>query len=179
MSRLKVISLFAGPGAGKSTTAAAIFVAMKRLRYRVELVTEYAKDLTYEKNWTRLSDQFHVLSEQNFRLERLRGSVEWAITDSPLPLSLIYCKPELRFDIERQVEPLWRSYENYPFILKRTESPYQDFGRTQTLDEAIALDRRIHELAVEFNPLGVLDPDHPNVDRYVIAQLNHRSLATT
>lgn len=43
---LKVISLWAGPGAGKSTTAAALFNLMKRERFEVELVTEVAKDWT-------------------------------------------------------------------------------------------------------------------------------------
>lgn len=61
---LEVISLWAGPGAGKSTTVAALFNLMKRERYSVELVTEVAKDCTYEHS-VRLGDQLSVLAEQN------------------------------------------------------------------------------------------------------------------
>ena len=45
----KVINLFGGPGAGKSTTAAGLFYEMKVRDIKCELVTEYAKDMTYEK----------------------------------------------------------------------------------------------------------------------------------
>jgi len=41
--KTKVINLFAGPGAGKSTTAAGLFAEMKRANVDVELVTEYVK----------------------------------------------------------------------------------------------------------------------------------------
>ncbi len=46
--RLKVINLWAGPGAGKSTTAAGLFNLMKIRGYNVELVTEFAKEMVYE-----------------------------------------------------------------------------------------------------------------------------------
>ena len=44
-----IINIFGGPGVGKSTVAADLFVIMKKEGYSVELVTEYAKELTYEK----------------------------------------------------------------------------------------------------------------------------------
>jgi len=83
MSKLKVISLWAGPGAGKSTTAAALFAHMKQLRHSVELVTEYAKDLTYEQHWKRLADQLVMLAEQNYRQAKCEGQAEYIVTDSP------------------------------------------------------------------------------------------------
>lgn len=172
---LKVVSLWAGPGAGKSTLAASLFAEMKRLRYRVELVTEVAKDLTYEKSWKRLGNQLQVLSKQNFRLERLRESVEWAITDSPLPLSLIYCPEQDREWLDPLVSRLWNSYENYPFVLQRTAAPYQEFGRSQNLGEAKAIDALVHDLAGRFDPVAVINPDQPEVERTIIAQLNHLS----
>lgn len=172
---LKVISLWAGPGAGKSTTAASLFAEMKRLRYQVELVTEVAKDLTYEQSWKRLGNQLQVLSKQNFRLERLRDSVEWAITDSPLPLSLIYCPEQDKEWLAPLVQRLWDSYDNYPFVLQRTAAPYQEFGRNQNLVQAKEIDTLVHALAEEFNPLLAVNPDEAGVERRIIAQINHLS----
>ncbi len=174
---LNVISLFAGPGAGKSTLAAALFALMKRRRYSVELVTEYAKDLTYEKAWVHLGDQFNVLAQQNFRLTRLEGKVEWVITDSPLPLTLIYCKESQRDWFRPIVDKLWSRYENYPFILQRTKKPFQQFGRNQNLEEAIEIDARTHALAAEFGALTTLDPDADNVEHHILKQLEWRAAA--
>jgi ATP:corrinoid adenosyltransferase len=67
---MKVINIFAGPCAGKSTTAAGLFYLMKVSGYNVELVTEYAKDMTWEGRHNILGDQLYILAKQNRRLER-------------------------------------------------------------------------------------------------------------
>lgn len=51
-----VCNYFSGPGAGKSTLAAATFAKLKMLGVNCELVTEFAKDKTWEKNFTVLSN---------------------------------------------------------------------------------------------------------------------------
>lgn len=172
---LKVISFWAGPGAGKSTLAAALFSRMKRLRYKVELVTEVAKDLTYEEAWTHLGNQLKVLADQNFRLARLEGKAEWAITDSPLPLSLIYCKPGELSWLRPIVRQLWGHYDNLPFILQRTKAVYQDFGRNETENQAKALDTEIHELGKAFGAYLTLDPDDAEVENRVIKEIIRRT----
>lgn len=143
---LKVINLFAGPGAGKSTLAAGLFNLMKNLGYRVELVTEFAKDATYEQA-TILSNQLVVLAEQDRRLRRLVGQVDWVITDSPLPLGAAYMTPEYE---EWLVPAIWGAfdrYQNYSVLLKRGPAhPYQQYGRSQTEAEAMALDNVIGHL---------------------------------
>ena len=63
-----VINIFGAPGAGKSTTAAALFALMKLEGYKVELVTEHAKDLTYSESFKELNDQLKVFGEQNHRM---------------------------------------------------------------------------------------------------------------
>lgn len=50
-----VINLFGGPGSGKSTGAAYIFSQLKMKGINCELITEYAKDKTWEKNFVALS----------------------------------------------------------------------------------------------------------------------------
>lgn len=54
---MKVINLFGGPGSGKSTLAAGLFERMKIQGLSVELVTEYAKDMVWERRGNILDDQ--------------------------------------------------------------------------------------------------------------------------
>lgn len=141
MLNLKVINLYAGPGAGKSTLAAGLFNLMKNLQYRVELVTEFAKDTTYEKNYGVLQNQLVVLAEQDRRLRRLEGQVEWVITDSPLPLGLVYMTPEYEHWLTPAVWGAFNRYQNYHVLVQRSDAhPYQKYGRTQDLSEAMKLD---------------------------------------
>ena len=59
---MNIINIYGGPGVGKSTGAAMIFAKMKMLGINCELVTEYAKTLTYEKRFEILQEnQLYVL----------------------------------------------------------------------------------------------------------------------
>ena len=89
---MKVINFFGGPCSGKSTAAAGLFYLMKKQKYNVELVTEFAKDLVYEDHTMALSEQNYVFANQEYRLARLEGKIDYAISDSPLILSNISSK---------------------------------------------------------------------------------------
>lgn len=143
MATTKVINLFAGPGAGKSTTAAGLFNLMKLSGEKVELVTEYAKDLTYEKNLNRLGNQMAILGEQFGRLYRLNGQVDWIITDSPLLLGVLYADgPFKSAGFTGTVLWSFEVFDNVNFNLKRTKG-YQPYGRIQSEDEAKQVDLRV------------------------------------
>lgn len=150
MNRLKVISFWAGPGAGKSTIAAGLFYQMKQDGYSVELVTEVYKDWTWENNTCRLGDRLLGIATQNHRLQRLEGQVEYAITDSPIPLTLAYCNQEERSFFSPIVRELWDRYQNFGYIVNRNGRPYKREGRSQCLEEAIDLDRKIEAIAWNF-----------------------------
>ena len=90
MSKTIVVNLFGPPCAGKSTCAAYIFAALKMQGVNCELVTEYAKDKTWEHNNTAIACQEYVFGNQSYRMARCRDDVDVIITDSPLPLSIIY-----------------------------------------------------------------------------------------
>lgn len=146
MLDLKVINLWGAPGAGKSTTAAGLFNFMKTRGMRVEYVPEFAKDLTYSRRLVDLQNQLYVLGEQDNRLRRLVGHVEWAITDSPLPLCLIYATPEYSTPwFEAVVEGAYDRYDNKDFLIRR-KKPYAAFGRNQTESEALAIDIQVRDL---------------------------------
>jgi ABC-type oligopeptide transport system ATPase subunit len=143
MNKLKVISIFSGPGAGKSTSAAMLFSLMKQKGYNVELVTEYAKDVTWSESHSILSDQLYVFAKQNRRLDRLKGKVEWVVTDSPILLSLHYAgKKYLPKYFKKLIVEVWNEYDNYNFFLQRKKK-YVPIGRTQTEDQAKNVDKSV------------------------------------
>jgi hypothetical protein len=138
MRKSVVINLFAGPGAGKSTTAAGLFFVMKTMGLKAELVREYAKDLEYEGALKRTS-QIAILKEQERRQRCLLGKVDWVITDSPLVLGPVYTKDALRETVTDASNAAFSCYTNINIWIKRVK-PYQGYGRSQSEDQARMLD---------------------------------------
>ena len=119
---------------------------MKLNSKNVEEVTEYAKDVTWEKNFTLYSDQLFVTANQNRRLDRLRDQVEWVVSDSPLLLSIHYATPDyLPKTFNNLIYELWDTYDNYNFFINRNK-PYVKIGRSQTHEEAINIDVKIRDM---------------------------------
>jgi len=150
------INLFGGPGTGKSTTAASIFAAMKVQGYKVELIQEYAKDLTYGNDQVRLDDQLHVLGEQHHRLVRLVGSVDYVVHDSPFVMGLTYLRDVINYpakQLHKFTIALFNSYDNINIFLRRDNEhhPYQEYGRSQSLIEAEEKDEEIYKFLITNN----------------------------
>lgn len=146
-----VINIFGGPGAGKSTNAAGLFSLMKRNYFNCELVQEYAKDLTYDRNWEALKQQNHVLDEQDRRLRRLVGQVDFAITDGALLNSIIYRDKDYHLQPDHFKETVLayhKKYNNINFYLQRTKK-YVPIGRSQTEGEALELDDKVFAMLIE------------------------------
>lgn len=149
MNKLNLISLYGGPGSGKSSTAAGLFFEMKAAGYKVELVTEYAKDKVYEGHLGCLEDQIYIFAKQQRRLNRLIGEVDWAITDSPLLLSILYNK-DLSDNFNKVVLEQYNRYNNYNFYINRIKE-YKSYGRTQTFNEAVELDYKMKQILYQYN----------------------------
>jgi hypothetical protein len=142
MQKPLVINLFAGPGAGKSTTAAGVFCLLKLHGINAELITEFAKDLTWEKRERTLDNQLYVFAKQYHRMWRVKDQVEVMITDSPLLLSLAY---GLSGKHEELVLDTFNQFSNMNFFIRRLKK-YNPSGRNQTEGEAKTLDGVIAEL---------------------------------
>jgi hypothetical protein len=142
---MRVVNLFAGPGAGKSTTAAALFAALKQRGICAELVTEFAKDCAWEGREGPLRCQPYVFGEQLWRLERLRGrGIEVVVTDSPILLSAVYRPPGTPDALREVVWHYHNAFDNVNVHVRRAK-PYDERGRFQSEDEARELDGRIVE----------------------------------
>lgn len=145
---MKIINLFGGPGTGKSTTAAGLFHQMKCAGLEVELVQEYAKDMVWEHRHNILEDQIYIFAKQQRRISRLKGhNLDWVITDSPIPLGLVYTNPEqLTQTFNQLVMQVFNTYENHNFYLSRNVT-YNPNGRNQKSEpEAQVLDDKISNL---------------------------------
>jgi len=162
MKKLKVINLFAGPGAGKSTIAAGVFSKLKIEGINCELVTEYAKDRVWEKHFSAFDDSLYLLAKQFHRLFRLRGQVEYAINDSPLIMTLYYNqrgvlgKGKLKEKIDSLSEELFDMFDNYNFFVARKKK-YNPKGRLQNELEAKNIDLELKKILklkkIEFTDL--------------------------
>ncbi len=146
MKKPVVINLTGAPGAGKSTGAAKLFYELKMLGINCELVSEFAKDKTWEHNATALNCQEYIFGKQSYRLKRCRDEVDVIITDSPLPLTIIYTKDaQIKKPLTELVMAIYNSYDNLNFFINRVK-PYNPKGRNQTAEESDALSSEIKNL---------------------------------
>lgn len=145
---MKVINLWGGPGLGKSTTAAGLFYAMKQAQLNVELVTEYAKDAVWERRQNLFDDQIYIFAKQQRRISRLRGhGIDWVITDSPIPLGLVYANlADYGDSFPSLVMQVFAQYTNYNYLLARNWK-YNPIGRNQkNEEEAKVFDHKVKNL---------------------------------
>lgn len=142
---MKVINLIGGPGIGKSSIAADLFALMKWNDIKVELVTEFAKDLVWEERHMTIRDQLYLFAKQNHKLYRLKGKVDYVINDSPLLLVLAYQPKEYYVQFEPFVREVWDSYTNINISLNRA-GRYQPEGRIHDEQQALYLDNEIRSL---------------------------------
>lgn len=169
-----ILNLFGGPGSGKSTGAAYVFSMLKMLGVNAELVTEAAKDLTWEESFKNLKDQVYVFGKQAHRINRCADKVDIIVTDSPIFLSTIYNQDET---IDRSLYNLVldtiNKYENYNVLLRRVK-PYNPIGRNQTAEQSDAITSEIKKYLDNAN-MQYIEVDG-NMDGYSLILANAISL---
>lgn len=143
----------------KAPGAATIFAALKKAGVNAELVTEFAKDKTWEHNIIALGCQEYVFGKQSYRLRRCRDDVDVIVTDSPLPLSLIYNNnPALDYHFTEVVKNVFNTYDNINFFINRVK-PYNPKGRNQTEAESDQLSPLIKNLYDNILNIGYVEID--------------------
>lgn len=142
-----IVNFLAGPGAGKSTMAAAVFAACKLRGLNAELITEYAKDRVWEEAYRTLQNPVYVFAKQQHRMWRVYGKVDVLVTDSPLILSLWYGREYSEAFRALVIEESTRM-PTVTFLLRRVK-PYVPAGRVQTEAEAQQIDAAVERLLIE------------------------------
>lgn len=143
----KYINFLGGPGSGKSTSATSLFSRMKKQRMNVELVTEVAKDFVWENRSKTLEIQPYVSAKQFRNLVRLKGLVDYVVTDASILMGLIYADkytsylPQSYFDSIFDLNNEILTPSTNIFIERSVK--YDTVGRIQTEEEAIKIDNDI------------------------------------
>lgn len=140
-----IVNMFAGPGAGKSTTASGLFTELKLRGVRSELVQEYAKTLCWQKRQYEFSCQPKIFGKQLWMIESLVGQVDVIVTDSPILLSAIYEKGQRHPLFKDYVLAQFASMHNLNVYINRVK-PYDPEGRNQKdVAEAIEIDTEVEQ----------------------------------
>ncbi|SOK58405.1 hypothetical protein [Yersinia phage fHe-Yen9-04] len=169
MKNTIIINLVGGPCCGKTTTAAGLFAKMKlHTKQQVEIVTEVIKDYVYDENKMAMQDQVLITANQNHRLFRLQGKVDFVVSDASLLNGIVY--NEFYNDQENISSivsiQLYEQYQNIVFLLPR-KPEYDQYGRTQSLEEAKVIDQ-----------LFVENLDNLNVPYIDMRQYTHEEMPT-
>jgi len=145
---MKLFELYGGPGAGKSTAAAALFVALKNKGVRANLIGEAATELILNNQGVICQDnQYLVGAMQWERVLRLsRHECDIAISDSPIIQGQLYSKGlpyyNEQFALIRKLEA---QFETFKVYVHRC-TPYDQMGRFQSAQQAADLDGEIYLL---------------------------------
>lgn len=178
MINTKIINLFAGPGAGKSTIASGLFHEMKKRGISCDAPYEYPKELAWNESYFEVKDQLYVIANQHRGIVRSYGKVEYIILDSPLLLSLIY-KNSYTSDypanlygdsFDEFMFELHNKYDNINIFLKRPKTQFEDEGRFHDMSESSNLDFKIINI---LNGFGVEYMDYLVDDNTVKNILNY------
>lgn len=139
-----VINIFGGPGVGKSTLASKVFFELKTRSINVELASEWIKNKIFEGTDYPIHDQLYTFAKQNKLLRQLNHKVDYIITDSPLPLSIVYQKDEPK-SFNNLVLEYFNLYDNKNYLVNR-DHEYKREGRYQTEEEADIVHRSIKKM---------------------------------
>ena len=137
-----VVNMYAGPGAGKTTTAVGIFTILKLHNIESEYVPEFAKDLVWEERAKTFRNQFYLYGKQQHRLWRCSDAVELIVTDAPLLHNNIYGIIYNREGSDKFYDYIFdeiAQYNNINFFIER-HKPYMEYGRNEDEKQAKFID---------------------------------------
>ncbi len=164
-----IINAFAGPCGGKTTSCWEIASALKRKGIIVEYVSEYTKELVYEKDFVTLDgtleNQEIILKEQKHRQDRLYGQVQVIVTDAPLLFNIIYLEEKPDWYVKKVLD-IFNSYNNLNIFIKRDKEKFTHIGRNHNLEESIEKDKEILNF-LESNDIPYIVYNYEDLDKFV------------
>lgn len=158
---MKVINFFGAPCAGKSTAASGLFNIMKRNGYKVEYVTEVAKDYIYSGSRHMLKDQLLMLAEQEHKVNRLVDkNIDYVITDAPILFSAFYGSDNYPESFSDLCLDLFNRYDNLNIFVHRNH-PFTNLGRIHNEEESNFINKLMHTYLIN-NSISFVDISSDN-----------------
>ena len=152
----QIITLYGGPGTGKSTTSAHMFAEMKQRGLSVELVREYVKKWAWQGRKISGYDEYLFVGKQIHEEATLFGKVDYIVTDKPLIMDIYYAERYANPSIARGIRTAVLSYyeaaakdgHTHKHVFLRRSKPYDARGRYQDETTARSMDDEIRELLI-------------------------------
>lgn len=142
-----VVDMVGGPGTLKSALASGVFFMLKLHGVSCELVGEFAKSLTWGKQYDLLADQGYVFKNQRLLLDNVVDHVDVVIVDTSLLLSLVYNRDITSDEFKQHVLDTYNTYNNLTInLIRATDIDYEECGRNQCLSEASGIDLVVQNL---------------------------------
>lgn len=154
----KIVNLFGGPSAGKSSIAAGLLHELKKRHISCDAPYEFPKVLAWDNNNEAIKDQLYVISNQHRGIVKSYGKVKYVIVDSPILLSLVYKNYYAKGDddypsclygkeFDDMILSVHRYYDNLNIVLVRSSHEvHNNDERYQDLEQSIDIDNRIREV---------------------------------
>ena len=172
-----IINILGGPGVGKTTIANELFVNLKKMGKDVEVVSEFAKELVWEKRNEAFDDRLYMHGEQNHRLMMMNGELDYIITDSPLILTAIYNDYYLKDKFPKEYNDMinnvtiqtFKLYNNKTYLIKRNVE-YENNGRRESEKQANDIDEKIISYLKE-NNIEYITLDRENAIETILKEI--------
>ena len=154
----KIVNLFGGPGAGKSSIASGLTYKLKKKHITCDNPYEFPKLLAWDENHSAIKDQLYVLANQHRGIVKSFGKVDYIILDSPILLSLVYRSvykgteyPATLYgeSFDKMILDIHNKYDSINIVLRRANGNHNEKERYQSLEESKDLDFRIEETLIK------------------------------
>lgn len=149
---MKVVNMFGAPGAGKTTKALLLTGLLKEAQIDAEVSLEVVKEYIHAGTEKLLSYQNYIFAQQERSLHFLLDSreAEFAITDSPLLLPVLYAAKDYPVYFKDLVFETFNRYDNINFFVHRNH-PYCFNSRVHNEQESEILSKKMHAFLVNNN----------------------------
>jgi hypothetical protein len=148
------INFIGGPGVGKSTMAAALFVWFKSRGLTTELIWEVGKQYVWTGNKEILNDE-HFLAQTQYEIfKQIDGHVRFVITDGSLLNGLWYNRnnPDNVSDLIQTEAYIMEKHAEFTHIniyLHRGSFPFETEGRFFSEIESEKIHKEFREILIE------------------------------
>ncbi len=142
-----LINIFGCPKAGKTTLMAHLFVRLKLQDIYVEMATDFAKEVLFEKRFSILENQLYILAKQEKRISELYKFADVVITDCPVLHSLVYNADNYK-TLHPFILEIHRKYNSLNLFVRRTrEIKYGSF-KIKSPEEICKIETEIEDMLI-------------------------------